>query len=76
MGCLFFGSDVQKFVLNLLFCIFRYGCPSIDEIESFSKQYKTKLDEIGATGEIPDDLALEVITYYMQMTVFLPFLRP
>ncbi|KAG8366463.1 hypothetical protein BUALT_Bualt17G0082600 [Buddleja alternifolia] len=37
-----------------------YGCPSMDEIESFSRQYKEKLDEIGARGEIPDDLALEV----------------
>ncbi|KAL0420730.1 UNVERIFIED_CONTAM: Ribosome maturation factor RimP [Sesamum latifolium] len=37
-----------------------YGCPSMEEIESFSRQYKKKLDEIGARGEIPDDLALEV----------------
>ncbi|XP_057777385.1 uncharacterized protein LOC130995906 isoform X2 [Salvia miltiorrhiza] len=32
-----------------------YGCPGMDEIESFSRQYKKSLDE-----EIPDDLALEV----------------
>ncbi|XP_042049235.1 uncharacterized protein LOC121794904 isoform X2 [Salvia splendens] len=32
-----------------------YGCPSMDEIEAFSRQYKISLDE-----EIPDDLALEV----------------
>ncbi|XP_042052778.1 uncharacterized protein LOC121798026 isoform X1 [Salvia splendens] len=32
-----------------------YGCPSMDEIEAFSRQYKKSLDE-----EIPDDLALEV----------------
>lgn len=37
-----------------------YGCPSMDEIESYSRQYKRRLDEIGASGEIPDDLALEV----------------
>ncbi|KAL8518488.1 hypothetical protein ACS0TY_009749 [Phlomoides rotata] len=37
-----------------------YGCPSMEEIESFSRQYKKKLDEIGESGEIPDDLALEV----------------
>ncbi|PIM98008.1 hypothetical protein CDL12_29515 [Handroanthus impetiginosus] len=37
-----------------------YGCPSMEEIESFSRKYKKKLDEIGATQEIPDDLALEV----------------
>ncbi|XP_073299972.1 uncharacterized protein [Primulina huaijiensis] len=37
-----------------------YGCPSMEEIKSFSREYKTKLDEVGATGDIPDDLALEV----------------
>ncbi|KAI8539399.1 hypothetical protein RHMOL_Rhmol09G0180100 [Rhododendron molle] len=37
-----------------------YGCPSMDEIESYSRQYKKRLDEVGASGEIPDDLALEV----------------
>ncbi|KAL2519262.1 Uncharacterized protein family UPF0090 [Abeliophyllum distichum] len=37
-----------------------YGCPSMEEIESFSRQYKKILDEVGATGAIPDDLALEV----------------
>ncbi|KAK6157825.1 hypothetical protein DH2020_012073 [Rehmannia glutinosa] len=37
-----------------------YGCPNMEEIESFSRQYKKKLDEVGARGEIPDDLALEV----------------
>ncbi|KAH6807240.1 Uncharacterized protein family UPF0090 [Perilla frutescens var. frutescens] len=37
-----------------------YGCPSMEEIESFSRKYKEVLDEVGATGEIPDDLALEV----------------
>ena len=36
--------------------LIRYGCPSMDEIEAFSRQYKKSLDE-----EIPDDLALEVI---------------
>lgn len=41
----------------------RYGCPSMDEIESYSRQYKKRLDEVGASGEIPDDLALEV-TYF------------
>ncbi|XP_028065245.1 uncharacterized protein LOC114268305 isoform X3 [Camellia sinensis] len=36
-----------------------YGCPSVEEIESYSHQYKKRLDEVGALGEIPDDLALE-----------------
>ncbi|KAI3465407.1 hypothetical protein Pfo_022070 [Paulownia fortunei] len=37
-----------------------YGCPNMEEIESFSRQFKKKLDEVGARVEIPDDLALEV----------------
>ncbi|KAF5939491.1 hypothetical protein HYC85_023750 [Camellia sinensis] len=37
-----------------------YGCPGMEEIESYSHQYKKRLDEVGALGEIPDDLALEV----------------
>ncbi|CAK9186213.1 unnamed protein product [Ilex paraguariensis] len=37
-----------------------YGCPSMDEIETYSQQYKKRLDKVGAMGEIPDDLALEV----------------
>ncbi|XAR65294.1 hypothetical protein NMG60_11009367 [Bertholletia excelsa] len=37
-----------------------YGCPTVEELESYSRQYKNKLDEIGGSGEIPDDLALEV----------------
>ncbi|XP_059317162.1 uncharacterized protein LOC132067826 [Lycium ferocissimum] len=37
-----------------------YGCPSMDAMEEFSRQYKKRLDEAGALGKIPDDLALEV----------------
>ncbi|KAF0907488.1 hypothetical protein E2562_017413 [Oryza meyeriana var. granulata] len=37
----------------------RYGCPGIEEIESFNKLYKQKLDEIIEQGEIPLDLAIE-----------------
>lgn len=38
----------------------RYGCPGIEEIESFNKLYKQKLDEIIERGEITLDLAVEV----------------
>ncbi|KAL6880201.1 hypothetical protein ACP4OV_011766 [Aristida adscensionis] len=38
----------------------RYGCPDIEEIESFNRLYKQKLDEIIERGEIPLDLAVEV----------------
>ncbi|XP_017426566.2 uncharacterized protein LOC108335137 isoform X2 [Vigna angularis] len=37
-----------------------YGCPSMEELECYNKKYKERLDEVGALGEIPDDLALEV----------------
>lgn len=33
----------------------------MEELESYSQEYKKKLDEVGALGEIPDDLALEVM---------------
>lgn len=32
----------------------------MEELESYSQEYKKKLDEVGELGEIPDDLALEV----------------
>ncbi|OMO72026.1 Ribosome maturation factor RimP [Corchorus olitorius] len=37
-----------------------YGCPTMEELESYSQEYKKRLDEAGERGEIPDDLALEV----------------
>ncbi|PIM98068.1 hypothetical protein CDL12_29453 [Handroanthus impetiginosus] len=65
-----FGEDMELYVLKTSprgYIYVRldklsneYGCPSMEEIESFSRKYKKKLDEIGATVEIPDDLALEV----------------
>lgn len=32
----------------------------MEELESYSQEYKKKLNEVGERGEIPDDLALEV----------------
>lgn len=52
--------EIVNFWCSEEMCLLRYGCPSIEEIELFSRQYKQQLDEIGAKGEIPDDLALEV----------------
>ncbi|GMI87451.1 hypothetical protein HRI_002414400 [Hibiscus trionum] len=37
-----------------------YGCPSMEELQSYSQEYKKRLDEAGEQREIPDDLALEV----------------
>ncbi|MED6174403.1 hypothetical protein PIB30_068675 [Stylosanthes scabra] len=49
-----------SFVFSFLTSFFRYGCPSMEELEHYNREYKKRLDEIGALGEIPDDLALEV----------------
>lgn len=32
----------------------------MEELESYNREYKKRLDEVGALGEIPDDLGLEV----------------
>lgn len=37
-----------------------YGCPSMEELESYNQEFKKRLDEVGALGDIPDDLAVEV----------------
>nr|DAD31495.1 TPA_asm: hypothetical protein HUJ06_010346 [Nelumbo nucifera] len=42
----------------------KYGCPSMEEIENYSCLYKKRLEEVGQTGEIPDDLALEVTRWH------------
>lgn len=33
----------------------------MEELERYSQEYKKRLDEVGTLGEIPDNLALEVI---------------
>lgn len=45
--------------------VIRYECPSVDELERYSVEYKKRLDEVGALGEIPDDLGLEVINGWL-----------
>ncbi|KAG7975210.1 hypothetical protein I3843_06G087100 [Carya illinoinensis] len=37
-----------------------YGCPSMEELESYSQEFKKRLDEVGEIGKVPDNLALEV----------------
>ncbi|KAL0731382.1 hypothetical protein Bca4012_027476 [Brassica carinata] len=37
-----------------------YGCPSMDELEEFSREYKKRLDVAGDEKLVPEDLALEV----------------
>ncbi|XP_062111407.1 uncharacterized protein LOC133822945 [Humulus lupulus] len=38
----------------------QYECPSMEELEGYSQEYKKRLDEVGESGQIPNDLALEV----------------
>lgn len=47
-------------MLNFSSFLLRYGCPSMEELESYNQEFKKRLDEVGALGDIPDDLALEV----------------
>ncbi|XP_022149048.1 uncharacterized protein LOC111017562 [Momordica charantia] len=37
-----------------------FGCPSLEDLESYTQEYKKRLGATGALGKIPDDLALEV----------------
>ncbi|EOA33832.1 hypothetical protein CARUB_v10021312mg [Capsella rubella] len=37
-----------------------YGCPTMDELEEFSREFKRRLDDAGNAKEVPEDLALEV----------------
>ncbi|CAE5963529.1 unnamed protein product [Arabidopsis arenosa] len=37
-----------------------YGCPTMDKLEEFSREFKKRLDDAGAEKVIPEDLALEV----------------
>lgn len=39
---------------------YRSGSPSMEDIESFSTAYSTRLDEAGVTGSVPDNISLEV----------------
>lgn len=37
-----------------------YGCPTINDIEAFNSVYATRIEEIGKSGELPENLAIEV----------------
>lgn len=38
----------------------KYGCPDMEVIESYNREYKKRLDEAGHEGELPEDLAIEI----------------
>lgn len=48
----------------------RYGCPSIEELESYCQEYRKRLEEVGALGEIPNNLAVEVIYGWLFLFIF------
>lgn len=48
------------FFLFFSFLVHRYGCPTMDELEEFSRGFKKRLDDAGAAKVVPEDLALEV----------------
>lgn len=60
--CLF-DRIILHCVVNFSSFLFRYGCPSMEELDSYNQEFKKRLDEVGALGEIPDDLGLEVIGF-------------
>lgn len=43
----------------------------MEEIESYSREYKKKLEEIGASGDIPSNLALEVTKTFSSQIGFI-----
>jgi hypothetical protein len=46
-----------------MYC-FRYGSPTIDDIEAFSIAYREQLDKAVAEGRMPADVAFEVPIVY------------
>ncbi|KAL4569470.1 hypothetical protein LXL04_025108 [Taraxacum kok-saghyz] len=65
-----FGNDIEIFAfktsprgyiyVRLDRLCNEYGCPSIDDIQAYSHEYKKRLDKAGEIGDLPCDLALEV----------------
>ena len=43
----------------------------MEEIEGYSEEYKKRLDEVGESGQIPNNLALEVIECYVVLFIVL-----
>ncbi|KAI7753547.1 hypothetical protein M8C21_032290, partial [Ambrosia artemisiifolia] len=65
-----FGDDIKIFAFNIyprgrgyIYVRLDRLCDqflSMEDIQSYSHEYKKKLDEAGAVGDIPSDLAIEV----------------
>lgn len=51
----------QKNVSQEASYIFRYGSPSMSDIEAFSRAYREKLDEAVTEGRIPPNASFEVL---------------
>lgn len=41
--------------------LYRSGSPSMEDIEAFSTEYRSKLDEAESRGSIPANISLEVV---------------
>ncbi|CAL9121530.1 unnamed protein product [Musa textilis] len=50
----------------------KYGSPSIDDIEAFSKAYRSRLDEAELAERIPDNISLEVSSPGLERVVRIP----
>ncbi|KAI3976720.1 hypothetical protein MKX01_008578 [Papaver californicum] len=50
----------------------QYGCPSIEEMENYSRLYTKRLEEISQCGEIPANLALEVSSPGAERLLYVP----
>ncbi|XP_057795556.1 uncharacterized protein LOC131011745 [Salvia miltiorrhiza] len=48
------------------------GSPNMTDIEAFTTTYRTRLDEAGATGDIPQDISLEVSSPGVERVVRVP----
>ncbi|CAK7326221.1 unnamed protein product [Dovyalis caffra] len=59
-GYVYVRLDKLSQHLQFVSCVLRYGCPGMEELESYSREYNKRLQEVRALGEIPDNLAVEV----------------
>jgi hypothetical protein len=47
---------------------YRYGSPTIDDIEAYTIAYRAKLDDAESSGKIPKNISLEVFLIFIHYT--------
>jgi hypothetical protein len=58
----------KLFFYNMIFynlsprACYRYGSPTIDDMEAYTIAYRAKLDDVELAGKIPKNISLEVTT--------------